>query len=79
MSFGNFDFDPKFYPTPAQFIANLTAFGFDFQVLFLVESCLRISDMSRYGLQTEPSMERHYIKMPSRMVGSSHKLTPSIS
>lgn len=32
-SFGNFDFDPKFYPNPKEFIANLTAFGFDFQVM----------------------------------------------
>jgi hypothetical protein len=32
MSFGNFDFDPAFYPTPAQFIANLSAYGFDLQV-----------------------------------------------
>lgn len=33
MSFGNFDFDPAFYPTPAQFIANLSAYGFDLQVM----------------------------------------------
>lgn len=32
MSWGNFDFDPKFYPTPKEFIANLTAWGYDFQV-----------------------------------------------
>ncbi|OCL10996.1 glycoside hydrolase family 31 protein [Glonium stellatum] len=32
MSFGNFDFDPKYYPTPKQFIANLSSYGFDFQV-----------------------------------------------
>ncbi len=32
MSFGNFDFDPKFYPSPAAFIANLTKRGYDFQV-----------------------------------------------
>jgi hypothetical protein len=32
MSFGNFDFDPKFYPDPKGFIENLTAAGFDFQV-----------------------------------------------
>ncbi|TAQ91313.1 hypothetical protein B7494_g295 [Chlorociboria aeruginascens] len=31
-SFGNFDFDPEFYPAPKQFIANLSAAGFDFQV-----------------------------------------------
>ncbi|KAJ9220952.1 CAZyme family GH31 [Paecilomyces variotii] len=31
-SFGNFDFDPKYYPTPEQFIQNLTDYGFDFQV-----------------------------------------------
>ncbi|KAI9707856.1 MAG: hypothetical protein M1820_004462 [Bogoriella megaspora] len=31
-SFGNFDFDPVYYPTPEQFIANLSAYGFDFQV-----------------------------------------------
>ncbi|ETI27226.1 hypothetical protein G647_09909 [Cladophialophora carrionii CBS 160.54] len=31
-SFGNFDFDPKYYPTPEQFIANLSSWGFDFQV-----------------------------------------------
>ncbi|KAI9690866.1 MAG: hypothetical protein M1822_008485 [Bathelium mastoideum] len=31
-SFGNFDFDPIYYPTPKEFIANLSAYGFDFQV-----------------------------------------------
>lgn len=31
-SWGNFDFDPVFYPSPRQFIQNLTAYGFDFQV-----------------------------------------------
>ncbi|KAL9087722.1 MAG: hypothetical protein Q9165_006489 [Trypethelium subeluteriae] len=31
-SFGNFDFDPVYYPTPKEFIANLSAYGFDFQV-----------------------------------------------
>ena len=31
-SFGNFDFDPVYYPSPKQFIANLSAYGFDFQV-----------------------------------------------
>ncbi|KAF2468034.1 uncharacterized protein BDR25DRAFT_373568 [Lindgomyces ingoldianus] len=31
-SFGNFDFDPKFYPDPEGFIANLSDWGFDFQV-----------------------------------------------
>jgi alpha-D-xyloside xylohydrolase len=31
-SFGNFDFDPVFYPTPKQFISNISAAGFDFQV-----------------------------------------------
>lgn len=31
-SFGNFDFDPVYYPNPAQFIANLSTHGFDFQV-----------------------------------------------
>jgi alpha-D-xyloside xylohydrolase len=31
-SYGNFDFDPKYYPTPEQFIANLSSYGFDFQV-----------------------------------------------
>ncbi|OAA57436.1 Glycoside hydrolase, family 31 [Niveomyces insectorum RCEF 264] len=31
-SFGNFDFDPKFYPSPAAFIANLTRRGYGFQV-----------------------------------------------
>lgn len=31
-SFGNFDFDPVFYPTPKEFIANLSSSGFDFQV-----------------------------------------------
>ena len=31
-SYGNFDFDPKYYPTPQQFIANLSTWGFDFQV-----------------------------------------------
>lgn len=30
-SFGNFDFDPKFYPNVTSFIANLTTWGFDFQ------------------------------------------------
>lgn len=32
MSFGNFDFDPVYYPNPEQFIANLSTWGFDFQV-----------------------------------------------
>ena len=31
-SFGNFDFDPVYYPTPKEFIANLSTYGFDFQV-----------------------------------------------
>ncbi|KXT18716.1 hypothetical protein AC579_2695 [Pseudocercospora musae] len=31
-SFGNFDFDPVFYPYPRDFIANLSSWGFDFQV-----------------------------------------------
>ncbi|CAK7235661.1 hypothetical protein SEUCBS140593_009354 [Sporothrix eucalyptigena] len=31
-SFGNFDFDHRFYPSPAAFIANLTKRGYDFQV-----------------------------------------------
>ncbi|CZR56628.1 uncharacterized protein PAC_06517 [Phialocephala subalpina] len=31
-SFGNFDFNPKFYPTPAKFISDLASAGFDFQV-----------------------------------------------
>ncbi|KUJ17467.1 uncharacterized protein LY89DRAFT_733318 [Mollisia scopiformis] len=31
-SFGNFDFDPQFYPTPKKFISDLSAAGFDFQV-----------------------------------------------
>ena len=31
-SWGNFDFDPKFYPDPQAFIKNLTDWGFDFQV-----------------------------------------------
>jgi alpha-D-xyloside xylohydrolase len=31
-SWGNFDFDSKFYPDPAGFIQNLTDWGFDFQV-----------------------------------------------
>ena len=31
-SFGNFDFDPEFYPTPGEYIANLSDYGFDFQV-----------------------------------------------
>jgi len=31
-SFGNFDFDPEYYPTPEQFIANLSYWGYDFQV-----------------------------------------------
>ncbi|KAK5223204.1 hypothetical protein LTR99_010293 [Exophiala xenobiotica] len=31
-SWGNFDFDPEYYPTPDQFIANLSTWGFDFQV-----------------------------------------------
>ena len=30
-SYGNFDFDPKFYPDPKGFIANLSSWGFDFQ------------------------------------------------
>jgi len=32
MSFGNFDFDPVYYPTPREFVANLSTWGFDFQV-----------------------------------------------
>ncbi|EME79180.1 glycoside hydrolase family 31 protein [Pseudocercospora fijiensis CIRAD86] len=31
-SYGNFDFDPVFYPNPQEFIANLSSWGFDFQV-----------------------------------------------
>lgn len=31
-SFGNFDFDPKYFPEPEAFIANLSSFGYDFQV-----------------------------------------------
>lgn len=31
-SWGNFDFDPVYYPTPVEFIANLSDWGFDFQV-----------------------------------------------
>ncbi|CAK7212858.1 hypothetical protein SCUCBS95973_001603 [Sporothrix curviconia] len=31
-SYGNFDFDRKFYPGPAAFIANLAQRGYDFQV-----------------------------------------------
>jgi len=43
MSFGNFDFDPEFYPDPKGFIENLTAAGFDFQVrIFLLPSYLSI-------------------------------------
>ncbi|KAI9730865.1 MAG: hypothetical protein M1834_005583 [Cirrosporium novae-zelandiae] len=29
--FGNFDFDPKFYPTPKQFISNMSDYGFTLQ------------------------------------------------
>jgi alpha-D-xyloside xylohydrolase len=29
---GNFDFDPEFFPSPEEFIANLTSSGLDFQV-----------------------------------------------
>jgi alpha-D-xyloside xylohydrolase len=32
MSFGNFDFDPQFFPEPEGLIANLSTFGYDFQV-----------------------------------------------
>ena len=32
MSWGNFDFDPAFFPDPKAFIANLTSWGYDFQV-----------------------------------------------
>ncbi|KAH8816725.1 glycosyl hydrolases family 31-domain-containing protein [Xylogone sp. PMI_703] len=32
MSFGNFDFDPVFYPNPERLVRNLTAWGYDFQV-----------------------------------------------
>jgi alpha-D-xyloside xylohydrolase len=32
MSWGNFDFDPQYYPDPEQLIGNLTKWGFDFQV-----------------------------------------------
>lgn len=31
-SFGNFDFDREFYPTPVDFITNLSRSGFDFQI-----------------------------------------------
>lgn len=31
-SWGNFDFDPVYYPTPEQFIRNLSDYGYDFQV-----------------------------------------------
>ncbi|KAF2790944.1 glycoside hydrolase family 31 protein [Melanomma pulvis-pyrius CBS 109.77] len=31
-SWGNFDFDPNFYPNPRGFIKNLTDWGFDFQL-----------------------------------------------
>ncbi|KAI7474541.1 hypothetical protein KC357_g5200 [Hortaea werneckii] len=31
-SYGNFDFDPVYYPTPENFIQNLSDWGFDFQV-----------------------------------------------
>ncbi|KIW88395.1 uncharacterized protein Z519_10964 [Cladophialophora bantiana CBS 173.52] len=31
-SWGDFDFDPTYYPTPKQFIANLSTWGFDFHV-----------------------------------------------
>ena len=31
-SWGNFDFAPRYYPTPEQFIANLSHWGYDFQV-----------------------------------------------
>lgn len=31
-SWGNFDFDPKFYPNPEAFIKNLTNWGIDFSV-----------------------------------------------
>lgn len=30
-SFGNFDFDPEYYPTPKKFIKNLTDYGYEFQ------------------------------------------------
>ena len=32
MSWGNFDFDPKYYPEPTQLVQNLTKWGFTFQV-----------------------------------------------
>jgi len=32
MSWGNFDFDPVFYPDPKSLIANLSSMGYDFQV-----------------------------------------------
>ncbi|KAF2430539.1 hypothetical protein EJ08DRAFT_237403 [Tothia fuscella] len=31
-SYGNLDFDPKFYPNPQGFIVNITNWGYDFQV-----------------------------------------------
>jgi len=37
MSFGNFDFDPEFFPDPEAFIANITEWGYDFQVRSSVE------------------------------------------
>jgi hypothetical protein len=52
MSFGNFDLDPTFYPTPGQFIANLSDHGFDFQVS--VSHILSgVTDTNRSGLRTE--------------------------
>jgi len=32
MSFGNFDFNPAYFPEPESLIANLSSFGYDFQV-----------------------------------------------
>lgn len=34
-SWGNFDFDPKYYPDPERLVNNLTQWGFDFQVSHL--------------------------------------------
>ncbi|KAF2456052.1 glycosyl hydrolases family 31-domain-containing protein [Lineolata rhizophorae] len=52
-SFGNFDFDPEFYPDPDAFIANLSSWGFDFQVwvanrAFLYTELFNTSDANEW-------------------------------
>jgi alpha-D-xyloside xylohydrolase len=47
-SFGNLDFDPKFYPDPVKFIANLTTWGYDFQV-WVANRAFRDTEIFKIG------------------------------